>query len=210
VWAAVCVARRIEAGGRRMGRLVVASLALAVLMTAGLHVAVHLPPSAIRSGWTYRWDPTRINTSMQAERFGWRELGEWVSRTRREMLAAQGAMPRGVFVIAHEYGLSANVAFYTPDRLHTLLWSPRKTHGENYRFWDDFPALRGQDAIFVANRESRLDKSLDKLREHFERLEPPERLPVVVQGQEVRSFYLVRCRGFDGRAPEFPRRRDGA
>lgn len=126
------------------------------------------------------------------------------------MLEAQGAAPRGVFIVAHEYGLCSNVAFYTPERLRTHLWSPRKTHGENYRFWDDFPRLAGQDAIFVANRESRLDKSLEKLREHFRQVDPPERLPIRVRGQEVRAFHLVRCYGFDGRTPVFPRRGDGA
>lgn len=205
-WAAALVwmsALWVPVQGSRLSRARrgwrVFAVVLCVLITATLHAAVHVPPSWIQRAWSYWGQPDKINTSEQSERFGWRTLGKHVEDVRNEMLGQDPS--HGVFIICRQYGMAAAVAFYTPNQLPTHLWTTPKVHGENYRFWDDFRALKGQDALFVAKRASHVDGCLPGLRTSFARVADPERLPIVVDGREVRAFYLVRCYGFNGSAP---------
>ena len=179
------------------------SIGLAVVILVAVSAIVHLPPSVFSREWSYRGAPTRINSGLQAERFGWRELGERVDAVRREMAASDGS-PRGAFLITGQYGLSSAVSFYTPGQPYAHLWSRRRTHGENYRFWDRYEELKDQDALLVAKKEDHARNALAKLRQHFESVDEPERLPVLVDGREVRAFFLVRCRRFNGVAPVWP------
>lgn len=205
----VCLACRMvkwlrsERAAKR--RTAAAAIGVAVGITALAHVGIHIPPRALDFEWKYAADPKRINIKLQSERFGWPELGASVASLREEMLAAQEDA-RGVFVICREYGMCSNVSFYTPGQIPTHLWARRRTHGENYRFWDNFGALAGQDAIYVTNSQRRAERALHELREHFERVAAPQSLPIIVDGREVRAFYLVRCYAFDGVTPSFARK----
>jgi len=194
-----------EQNNRLSRRLSMATLFLCLLVTVPLHVLVHLPPRLITFTWRYRWDKDAISTAKHVERFGWRELGQRVALARNAMLSAQCQGDRGVFVICEKYGLASNVAFYTPGQIKTHLWSKKRTHGENYRFWDDFTSLKGMDAVYVAKRESTAVRSLPELRRHFKKLDRPERVPIVVDGEELRSFFIIRCYDFDGIEPNFGR-----
>jgi hypothetical protein len=187
--------------GRR--RAWVIALGLCVGLTLLLHVAVHLPPRVLSGQWAYRGDPKRINLEKHAERYGWPELGRFVEDLRDAMQEARPDGAPGVFVICEQYGLAAQVAFYSPGKITTHLWAPRRTHGEHYRFWDDFAVLKGQDAVFVSKRERRAREAGDVLRAHFVHVGSPEALPIVVNGQTVRRFFVRRCTGFDGRTPVF-------
>ncbi|MBM4149456.1 MAG: glycosyltransferase family 39 protein [Lentisphaerae bacterium] len=173
------------------------------VMTVAIHAVLHVPPGWLRMEWAYKGDPKRFNSGMHSERFGWRELGCAVKRVRDGMLREQGVKGKGVFIITPEYGLCSNVSFYTPGQPPSHLWSRSKTHGENYRFWDDYPAMAGQDALFVATREDRARRFVFSLARHFERVGEPEPVPVVMDGEVVRTFWLVRATGFDGLAPSF-------
>lgn len=185
--------------GRAKARLRVAALVVCVLFTGLLHVGVLFPLWLGSIHWTYREMPRRVTTELFREFFGWRELGRYVEAAHDEMLAGQGIDGRGVFVICNQYGLAASVAFYTPSQLQTRLWSRRRTHGENYRFWDDFPALSGQDAVFVTKR--RVERCIPNLRRYFADVSEPDVLPILVNGSEVRRFFVVRCRKFNGSIP---------
>lgn len=196
------VARASYKGGV-MKIIKILALALCVLITVSIHLLAHIPQKWVKLNWSYAGNAGRINTGKLSERFGWRELGRRVCEVRDELLQAQSEPKRGVFVICAQYGLASNVAFYTPGQIRTHLWSSRKTHGENYRFWDDFASFRGMDAVFVAKRESTAELSVGKLEEHFSRVDKAERIPIVVDGEEVRSFYLIRCYEFDGVEPEW-------
>jgi len=204
---------RLEPGERDRAarRWMTAALSVAVLMTAVLHGVIHIPPGWVQTNWRYAASPNRISASKQAERFGWRELGQEVERRRDEMASARvarGLPPdeppgKGVFVICGEYGLAAATAFYTPSQMSTHLWAARRTHGENYRFWDDFATLKGQDGLYVSKREDGALAAKATLGKRFREVGDVERLPVKVKGQEVRSFFFIRCLGFDGRTPDF-------
>jgi hypothetical protein len=178
-------------------------LILCAGLTLLLHGAVHLPPRILSGQWAYRGDPNRINIEKHAERYGWPELGRVVEDLRDAMQAARPDGTPGVFVICDQYGLAAQVAFYSPNTITTHLWAPRRTHGEQYRFWDDFAALKGQDAVFVSKRERRAREAGGMLRAHFEHVGRPEAVPIVVNGKTVRRFTVRRCTGFDGRTPAF-------
>jgi dolichol-phosphate mannosyltransferase len=191
-----------QAAGSR--RLWTAGLWVCALMTVTVHAAVHIPPRWLRAQWAYGGDPGRISFGKQAERFGWEELGRFVGDAREEMRSRNPDGSTGVFVMADQYGLAAQLAFYMPGQPATHLWSRPRTHGENYRYWDDFAAMKGQDAIFVSKSWDRMVWTRIMLGQYFKGMGKVEALPIVVDGREVRAFYLVRCYRFDGREPVFP------
>jgi dolichol-phosphate mannosyltransferase len=168
-------------------------------LTAIAHLAPHVPPSWLRTSlaWTGRQS---IRVSAINEVYGWHELGREVARVRAE-LAADAGPGQAPFVISNQYGLASSIAFYDPEHGYPHIWSEPLNHGQSYHHWADFPSLRGQDALFVAKRH--IEAWLPSLRQHFRRVDPPEELSISVDGEEVRSFLLVRCHEFDGRAPQF-------
>lgn len=186
-----------------INRLKKISLSVCVVFTIVLYILPHtIHELAQLCDWHYPGDP-RIKTQKTAELFGLREMGEWVTEVRNKMDAAQGEKGKGVFVICPSYSLASTVAFYTPDQIRTHLWSRIKTHGENYRFWDDFRSLKDMDAVFVAKKEKYTKNAIPKLKEHFLSVEASERLPVLLDGKEIRSFFLIRCYKFNGIEPDF-------
>ena len=185
--------------GRRMEKLAVWSC---LIITITLHLMIHIPQRWITSGWKYSGSPERINLEKSAARYGWKELGQKVLDLKNEMVSVQNS-GKGVFVISDQYGLSSSIAFYAPDQMETHLWVTRKIHGENYRFWDDYPSMKEMDAIFVTKSKNNADNVRNWLRKYFEKVEKPECFPVVHDGNVVRKFYLIRCFVFNGVAPDF-------
>lgn len=195
IWFAVGIAE-----SRVRSRAVRWSIGSAVAISIAAHVlALLLPlvaPDLAALRWSV-WDSKRpLQIKAVNEIFGWRELGARVDQTVRSM--AEQDAPEA-FVISNQYGVASSIAFYRPGDAPTHLWAPHRRHGENYRYWDDWPALRGRDALFVAKKNVEIE--LPVLARHFETVEAPTELPIEVSGRVVRSFYLVRCRGFDGRDP---------
>lgn len=184
---------------RRMEKIAVWSC---LIITISLHLLIHIPQSWISSGWKYSGSPARINLEKSASRYGWRELGQKVFDLKNEMLSKQDDK-HGVFVISDQYGLSSSIAFYSPDQMETHLWVTRKVHGENYRFWDDYPSMKGKDSIFVTKSKNNANNILPWLQRYFKKTEKPECFPIINNGREIRHFYLVRCYSFNGVAPDF-------
>ncbi len=199
-----------QSGGTEQTRLPRKSrvtLVMACALTLGVHAAAHWPPEWIPE-WAYALRPDRITTAKHVERFGWRELGVHLHNARLSMRTAQGrgqpqADSRGVALLADQYGLAAAVAFYTPGQPAVHLWRSPKTHGENYRYWDDFSALKHYDLILVSKKESRAQRAAEQLRQHCRHVTAPEPFPVYRKGTLIRYFYLVRGYDFDGRQPQW-------
>jgi dolichol-phosphate mannosyltransferase len=185
------------------GSLGWASVALCLVMTGLLHAVIHIKPGTLVKQWSYWGDPDRINTAALNERYGWRELGQWVRNTQDEMVTKEGQTAKDVFVFTGQYGLSAAISFYMPGQAQAHLWSPRRVHGENYRFWDDYASLKGKNGIFVAKDEKRIAGTISGLQAHFAFAGQPERIAILVDGKEARCFFLVRCYDFDGVEPRF-------
>ncbi len=182
------------------GRARLFSMGLCILLTITMHAILHIPPSWLAFDWSFSGDPDRINLDEHAERFGWDSLGLGVGQMRERMLSS-GGDSEGVFVICGSYGFAASVAFYTPGQIQTHLWSNRRRHGENYRFWDNFVDYKGQNAIFVAKENDDMEKELPVLKQHFARVGEITALPIIVDNIKVRTFYMVPCYDFDGDYP---------
>jgi len=194
--------RDFPAGGARKVRLARdVSIIIAVIMLVFVYAVVHIPQSCVVQ-LCRKFCPDREAEAVEAsgERFGWEEFGIRVSETVEKMKEEYGS---DVFVMTRQYGVSAAVAFYTPDQLDVHLWSRRRIHGENYRYWDDYPALKGMNALFVAKREKDITGSFNSLRTRFKKLDKPERVPIMKDGVEVRDFWMLRCYEFDGNKPDF-------
>jgi hypothetical protein len=178
------------------------SVGVCVGLTMFMHGFAHVPQRYLDFDLAWVGRPDRVRLKAFAERYGWPELGAAAAQARDELAAASG---RPAFLAAAQYGLAASVAFHAPGQPHVHLWSERRHHGDNYHHWDDYTALVGQDAVFVVKR--RPHEHLASLRARFARVEEPVELPIVSDGEVVRSFWLVRCHRFDGREP-FPREVD--
>jgi len=136
--------------------------------------------------------------------FGWEQVGAAtaaaIAALQRDQ-DARGSQP-GVFAMSNQYGTAAAIAYYTPGQPQVHLWSSPRAHGRNYFLWDDWASLRGQDAVYVSKRA--FDSwELPYLRERFAEVGTVEEVPVERDGVVRNRFFLVRCRGFDGRQP-FP------
>ncbi len=183
-------------GSRRFARW---TFGTAIALSATLPFVAMVPARWTDFDLAYFGRPDRIQLRAFHERFGWRDLGAHMARVHDEMRAADPG--RDVFFINDQYGTAAIEAFYLPDQRHVYLWSPPRHHGESYRHWDRFAALRGQNALLAVKRIERLTGAIPSVRSHFARVDEPEELPIEVDGRVVRSFYLVRCWDFDGRTP---------
>lgn len=173
-----------------------------IALTLLVHVTANIPPWMLKKAQeSFAKDGKAAE--FQDERYGWREVGQWVDEAKRWMEKDQEDKPRGVFLITGQYGVSAALSFYMPGQPEAHLWSPRRTHGENYRFWDNFPSLALQDAVYMAKTKEKADGARTMLERHFTYVHEPERLSVTVDGEEVRSFYLMKCFIYDGIEPDF-------
>ncbi len=132
--------------------------------------------------------------------YGWPEVGQAAAAAADALRARPDCA--GVFFISNQYGTAAALSFYTPDRPSVHLWSAVRNHGRNYGYWDDWSALRGLDAVYVVKRPL-AEWEEPFMREHFAEVLAVESVPIIDDGEERNTFYLVRCRGFDGREP-FP------
>jgi dolichol-phosphate mannosyltransferase len=187
--------RFADAGGRRLWQW---SRRIAIGMTVALFLIALLPQWLIRLDLGGVGRSRKVHTRAIAEIWGWPELAAEVVRIRDEMLAAQPAR-RGVFVITNQFGTSSLLTFYSGQRVDALLWSIVKDHGESLRAWQHLPALRGQDAVFVVKRN--VDGELPVLRARFAAVDAPEEFVVHHDGRPIRSFWIVRCRAYDGIEP---------
>ncbi|MBN2302477.1 MAG: hypothetical protein JXN60_08180, partial [Lentisphaerae bacterium] len=175
-----------------------------LFMTVGAHIAVLLPHNlAVKLSETIGENGHESLSRLSGERYGWRQLGQQVDAVLKEMKQAPENNGRDVFVICSQYGVASNLAFYTPGQIQTHLWSKRRVHGENYRFWDDFPSLKGMNAIFVVKQERHIENALSSLQKHFARLDAPLHVPITINGQQIRSFLIMRCYEFNGITPVF-------
>ncbi|MGH7266280.1 MAG: ArnT family glycosyltransferase [Candidatus Rokuibacteriota bacterium] len=168
--------RRLPASRRRAQTVLLASAAgLAIVVSALGHVTdvVGIPP---------RLDPT---TRLK----GWRELGEAVTRVRREMPA-----PERTFLLSDRYQVASELAFYVegnPPAYNVNLG--RRLN--QYDFWEGPEARRGWDAVYVREGVGEPDA---RITEAFERTDGPLVVEVRRAGRRVRAFTVYRGYGFRG------------
>lgn len=155
---------------RRAARLAVAGVAIAFAGT----VYVHLVP-------LWSWVPFPARDEGAA---GWRSLAARVEAERERL-------PPGAFVAGCNYKVSAELAYYLPDRVHSLSAEIAGDPGLQYRFWFDPEAVSGREGIVVLDeREKGACRRLD---EACSSLLPLEPLTVHRGSDRITTFRLWRC-----------------
>lgn len=115
---------------------------------------------------------------------GWRELARRVQAERDRAARAQ-------FVAGCSYKVSAELAFYLPDRVRTLSAEIAGDHGLQYRYWFRPEALSGREGIVVL--DEREEGTCRRLADACRELSPLEPLTVRRGASEVTTFRLWRC-----------------
>jgi 4-amino-4-deoxy-L-arabinose transferase-like glycosyltransferase len=167
---AAAAALALERRGWRW-RLGQAGLALAVAGTVYMHLVPLVPVVPF---------PARDETSS-----GWRALAARVD-------AERGRVGGGAFVAGCNYKVSAELAFYLPDRPRTWSGEIAGDHGLQYRYWFDPAALAGREGILVL--DPREKHTCERREEACRPLEPLEPLTVRRGDDVVTTFELWRCR----------------
>lgn len=189
LYALVPLGAELLAIGRRQRRIL---YGVPLGLGAFLLVVASVPPtvSVLPFMPTDRDRPPRVG-----EVLGWEEVGALVSQ--RQADHQRGDRP--VFLVAAQYGFVADLAFYVPGNPPIQHWDAPGHHGQQYlRFWNDFAAHQGEDALFVTRKESRVGDALPHLRKHFAEVGEVEAWDIRVEGKLVNRIWIVPCRGFDG------------
>jgi hypothetical protein len=156
----------------RRGRLAGIAAGGVALALAG-SVYAHLVPLSPRVPF-----PARDEVSS-----GWRALAERV-QTERDRV------PEG-FVAGCNYKVSAELAYYLPDKARTLSGEIAGDHGLQYRYWFDPDELRGREGIVV--QDEREQGTCRRLADACDELVPMEPLTVWRGSSPVTTFRLWRC-----------------
>jgi len=140
-------------------------------------------------------------TAPAGETLGLPELAA-IIRERRQRHQAESPTHAPVFLCSAQYGFLAFLRFAL-DAEPILLWDKPLPHGQQHRMWDDWGLHQGEDALFLTGKPSRLKSVATKLSDHFASVGEPEQTDIVVDGHLVNRIWIVPCRGFDGRKPEW-------
>jgi 4-amino-4-deoxy-L-arabinose transferase-like glycosyltransferase len=126
---------------------------------------------------------------------GWRQTSTLVMAAREKLLA-EG---KPVFIIGDHYGITSQIAFYSPEAQSAPKsepWVYCKSSAEpvnQFYFWPGYGWRRGQNAIFVQKSE-RLRPPPERLASEFESIIDLGIHEVKVQETTVRSLHLFACR----------------
>ncbi len=121
---------------------------------------------------------------------GWREMGEAVGRQMQ-------ALPGPTFAFAEEYGVTAELSFYTPGQQRAYCIDTGRKRNQ-YDLWPA-PGPGFQDAVFV--QRGRKAMPPPQVQALFRHIEPPIFLETSRRGIRGQTFTLFVCRGYCGRWP---------
>ncbi|MFL5300789.1 MAG: glycosyltransferase family 39 protein [Anaeromyxobacteraceae bacterium] len=153
-----------------------AALALALLGTTYLHLAIAVPALPF---------PAADDVTT-----GWRQLAARVEGERRRL-------PASGFVLGCGYKPASELAYYLPDRPETFAQNAMGEDGLQYRYWSGAEDLVGREGLLVLDR--REWKSCLRRASLCQPLEQLEPLVVRRGARVVTTFDLWRCR-FTGAA----------
>jgi undecaprenyl-diphosphatase len=141
-----------------------------------------------------KWDQPMIRLR------GADETAAVVERVRQEMRARTGQEP---LLISGRYDTSSSLAFYLPG--HPFVYCIMSSVGGRRNQYDFWPGLNARDAgghLVHAGRPAVIVGSFDRgsvkdvLQAAFDRLEGPERFPLVINGITVKDVVIYRGYGF--------------
>ena len=174
--------RKVAVAWRVGGAITIAFCVLAILVVLG----------------NFLWNGATIFAYSRAG--GWHELAAEVDIAADKLAIKTGQQP---FVIgADKYAIASELGFYldipAEECINTFALGER---GLSYRYWTDLNELRGRPAVAVLTRITKghqEDDPLTAVRQHFNRIDEPQRIQVPTIGRHWRILYLVNCYGYHG------------
>lgn len=193
-------AREPRAGRRARFVWIAAGLAITAAVLIPLHAAVFRPQSlfAIIGNRLAFIRPTKLSVHQLRSFHGWRELAAVIDARRRQE-------PR-LFVASPKSSFCSFVSFYTDDRIPTYLYRETLPDGTvlgetsvntlNQILWQDTSGLRGRPGLFVTHQRD--SATTERFGGFFRDWRLVDEVPVVVNGEELRRFYIFRGDEFAG------------
>ncbi len=100
-------------------------------------------------------------------------------------------------IIAENYQIGSELAFYLPDHPRVFIESDRRTRRNQYDLWGGWESLKGRDALIILEDPAELANFASK----FQSVEPVEQLPFIDRVYDNELFvrsYLYIGRSYDG------------
>jgi len=123
---------------------------------------------------------------------GGRDLGEWVGEIRDSM-----PRPNETFIVAKRYQEASLLQFYVPGQPRTYNVNTGRRLNQ-FDMWGGFPALKGQDALYVLNGSGDTVLTNEIVRNAFLHIGEAEHLKIEINDQIMNEFTVYRCYGFRG------------
>ncbi|MFN8390762.1 MAG: glycosyltransferase family 39 protein [Bdellovibrionota bacterium] len=168
-----------------------AGIALSALIT----IFAHLPFLGFTLGL-----PANILPSKRLA--GWQFLAKKVDAEVQKSLSKKRGMP---FVLAEDYEILSEVAFYSTPRPETLSVNLDDRRMNQYDIWGGFERVLGRDALVIM----KVPEKVEKLRPHFKSLVEVDGSPVTSSfaDSSTQPLYIYRGEGYDGWIPPLPTKR---
>jgi 4-amino-4-deoxy-L-arabinose transferase-like glycosyltransferase len=155
-----------------------------LLVSAGLIFATSwLPIGLIAVHALHPFLPVAASNDRTLEMKGWRQLGTAMGPIYQRSFPGSSQ----VYVLADDYQLAGAVSFYTPQ--HPVPYSFGKS---KRNFWVTMEELKQKGALLVCKPEN-CDQDRDKTRRMFQRVEYLSEIPIVRQGEIVKTFKIYYC-----------------
>jgi undecaprenyl-diphosphatase len=167
--------RLVPAARQTQTQILIAAAAVALGMSLLAHVVDRLDL------------PTRLDPTARLR--GWAELGRTAGTTVRGM-----PDPGRTFLASDRYQIASELAFYTPGRPSAYNFNLGRRLNQ-YDFWEGPDARIGWDAVYVEQGTRPLDP---RVRDAFERVDPPIVVEITRGDTVIRTFSLYRAYGFRG------------
>lgn len=162
----------------------------AIALNLALTVLAHLPFLGVTLGVSGKYLTTK-------KLVGWQELGTTVD-------AALGSSGR--FVLADDYEVASEIAFYTPSRPRVYCDYLDDRRMNQYDIWQGLQHEGGKDAIIVLKDPNKITQLASRFAS-IEPVLPHPSLAVRYSNSALSSFYLFRGNRYDGSLPAIPARR---
>jgi dolichol-phosphate mannosyltransferase len=122
----------------------------------------------------------------------WRQIARNVEAAETELESRSG---RNCFILGMDkYNIAAELSFYTrePEEQVNLFAVGRE--GVAFRYWTDLRKFEGHPAVAVMGNLT--ETLLAELREHFDKVESPQRLNLTGVAAQAMPVFFVNCYGY--------------
>jgi len=101
------------------------------------------------------------------------------------------------FILTDNYSLSSALSYYSRQYIH--IYSPFNLQGREYQKWEDYPSLKGMNALYVDRFPVEQRENMLRLfYQNFESIHFLKPLVMKKNGRIIQTFYPVYLTGFKG------------